>query len=172
MSVPHFRNRQDRERPHTLGQADLHSEVTTFYDNDRTEVRVALLGEDGQEFYGEGVARLRPGDHYDKALGQHIAFLRAMQEATQDALLTAIDASVTEDQYQRSLEDEEPEAACDGTCPSCYGVTEAAQPEEVKEPVEEPRPRIVLLRIKRSERDQWDRLERLVAAANAVGGPH
>lgn len=99
MSVPHFRNRQDRLRTHTLGQADLHAEVTTFYDGTRTECRVALLGEDGEEFYGEGVARLRPGDHYDKALGQHIAFLRATKEAIEDALLAAYQASITEEEF-------------------------------------------------------------------------
>lgn len=134
MSIPHFRNRQDRERQHTLGQADLHAEVTTFYDQDRTEVRLALLGEDGQEFYGEGVARLHPGDHYDKALGQHIAFLRAMQEATKDALFDAIDASVTEVDYQRSLEDWEPEPCCGGTCSDNLAVEPEEEPETAKDP--------------------------------------
>lgn len=87
--MAHFRSRQDQRRKHTLGQADLHFEVTTFYDGAATEVRVTLMGEHDEEFYGEGVARCRPGDAYDSAIGQHIAFLRAAQYAIEEALIEA-----------------------------------------------------------------------------------
>lgn len=107
MSTPakapeHFRNRQERLRDHAEGYVEMKADVTLFFDGLKTEARVTLTGDKGEEtFYGEGIARCRPTDHYDRELGEQIAFLRGLKEATEDALLHAIDQTQTEGEYQR-----------------------------------------------------------------------
>jgi hypothetical protein len=78
-----MRQRQDYERDYEDQNGVVYADVTTFWDNLDTEVRVTLKPRftGDADFYGEGFALCSTNDHYDKQLGQQIAYCRALVDA-------------------------------------------------------------------------------------------
>lgn len=96
----HYRNRQERELNSCEVQADLNTEGTIFYDGSDTECRVTILSTSGKTYYGEGFAFLAPGDHYDRKIGEQLAYARATIDALEDMELAIISAAKTEEQFR------------------------------------------------------------------------
>lgn len=100
----HYRNRQERELESREVDALLETEGTIFYGEDLdTECRVSIVNASGKTYYGEGFAFLRPGDHYDRTIGEQLAYCRATIEALEDMEIDII--SGAGEQYAKEGEE-------------------------------------------------------------------